>query len=131
VLFANASAGTASYNNLVEGNYIAGNGLPGVTMHAHIIKKGQFEDLSGNAVIGNAIAKNNLNGDTLDAPASPKDLKTTGVLVYSGGTRVSVTIARNHISDNAIGIWLSKAVTASGLRTNTFTNVTTPVSANH
>ena len=131
VLFANAMAGTASYNNLVEGNYIAGNGLSGVTLHAHLIKPGQFEDLNGNVIIGNAIAKNNLDGDTLDSPASPTDPKPTGVLVYSGGTPVSITIARNHISDNAIGIWLSKAVTASGLRTNKFINVTTPVSPNN
>ena len=32
VLFANAGPGTASYDNLVQGNYIAGNGLSGVTM---------------------------------------------------------------------------------------------------
>jgi hypothetical protein len=51
-----------------------------MTMHAHTIKPGQFEDLCGN---------------------------------------------------NAIGIWLSKPVTAFGLPTNTFTNVTTPISANH
>jgi Periplasmic copper-binding protein (NosD) len=131
VLFANATAGTASYDNLVEGNYIAGNGLSGVTMHAHVIKKGQFEYLSGNTVIANVIGKNNLDGDTLDYPASPKDLATTGVLVYSGGTKVTVTIARNHISDNKIGVWLSKVVTAAGLGTNSFTNVTTPVSAGH
>ena len=131
VLFANAAAGTASYDNLVQGNYIAGNGLSGVTMHAHTIKPGQFEDLSGNKVIGNTIGKNNLDGDTLDAPASPTDKKTTAVLVFSGGTRVSVTIAFNHISDNHFGIWLSKAVTASGLGTNAFTNVTTPISAGH
>jgi len=37
----------------------------------------------------------------------------------------------NHISNNAIGIWLSKAVTAAGLKTNAFTNVTTPISAGH
>ena len=30
VLFANASGGTASYDNLVQGNYIAGNQLAGV-----------------------------------------------------------------------------------------------------
>jgi Protein of unknown function (DUF1565) len=135
VLFANATAGTASYDNLVQGNYIAGNGLSGVTMHAHTIKPGQFELLSGNNVIGNTIGKNNIDGDTLDcAPGStckPQDLKTTGVLVFSGGTPVTVTIAYNHIFNNAIGIWLSKAVTAAGLKpqTNTFTNVTTPVSA--
>ena len=136
VLFANATAGTASYDNLVQGNYIAGNGLSGVTMHAHTIKPGQFEDLSGNKVIGNTIGKNNLDGDTLDCPpgsatCSPQDLVTTGILVFSGGTPVTTTIAFNHISRNAIGIWLSKAVTAAGLKTNTFKNVTTPISAGH
>ena len=89
VLFANAGPGTASYDNLVEGNYIAGNGLSGVTMHAHTIGKGQFEDLSGNVIVGNIIGKNNLDGDTLDSPARPEDQETTGVLVFSGGTRVT------------------------------------------
>jgi nitrous oxidase accessory protein NosD len=131
VLFANATAGTASYDNLVTGNYIAGNGLSGVTFHAHIVAPGAFEDLSGNKVIGNVIGTNNVDGDTLDSPASPEDLVTTGILVYSGGTPVTVKIAFNFIYDNAIGIWLSKAVTASGLRSNTFNNVTTPVSANN
>ncbi len=129
VLFANASAGTASYNNLVEGNYIAGNGLSGVTMHAHTVGPGQFEDLSGNKIVGNVIGKNNIDGDTLDSPASPEDLQTTGVLVFSGGTPVSVTIARNRIFRNAIGIWLSKPVTAHGLRSNTFRHVKTHISA--
>jgi hypothetical protein len=131
VLFANAGPGTASYDNLVEGNYIAGNGLAGVTMHAHTLMKGQFEDLNGNVIVGNAIGKNNLDGDTLDGPPGPADKLTTGVLVFSGGTRVSVKIARNHIFDNSVGIWLSKPVTAAGLRTNRFTNVTTPVSSNN
>ncbi len=131
VLFANAMAGTASYGNLVENNYIAGNGLSGVTMHAHTIKPGQFEYLSGNNVINNYIGKNNLDGDTLDFPASPKDTKTTGVLVFSGGTRVTLTITRNQIANNAVGIWLSKAVRAAGLRNNGFANVTTPISAGH
>jgi hypothetical protein len=128
VLFANAGPGTASYDNLVQGNYIAGNGQSGVTMHAHKIGPGQFEDLSGNVIVGNAIGKNNLDGDKLDGPPGPSDLVPTGVLVYSGGTRVFVTIAHNHIFNNSIGIWLSKVVVASGLKTNVFTNVTTPVS---
>jgi Protein of unknown function (DUF1565) len=136
VLFANASAGTASYNNLVTGNYIAGNGLSGVTMHAHTIAAGKFEDLSGNNVIGNVIGKNNVDGDTLDCPPNtptckPQDPATTGVLVYSAGAPVTLTIAFNHISNNKIGIWLSKAVTAFGLGTNTFTNVIIPISAGH
>lgn len=132
VLFANAGPGTASYDNLVTGNYIAGNELAGVTMHAHTLGKGQHEFLSGNVVSSNAIGRNNLGGDPLDSPA-PKtgDPRTTGVLVFSGGTHVSVTIARNHIADNHFGVWLSKPVTASGLGSNHFSNVTIHVSAGH
>jgi nitrous oxidase accessory protein NosD len=131
VLFANASAGTASYDNLVIGNFIAGNGLSGVTMHAHTLMPGQFELLSGNKIIGNRIGTNNIDGDTLDAPASPTDLKTTGVLVFSGGAPVTVVIAHNHIFNNHFGIWLSKPVTAFGLGSNTFHNVFKPISAGH
>jgi nitrous oxidase accessory protein NosD len=131
VLFANAGPGTASYDNLVQDNYIEGNGLSGVTMHAHTIGPGQFEDLNGNVIVGNAIGKNNLDGDTLDGPPGPEDLETTGVLVFSDGIPVTVKIARNLIFNNSIGIWLSAPVTASGLKTNTFLNVTTPISANN
>jgi len=131
VLFANASAGTASYDNLVEDNYIAGNGLSGVTMHAHTVGPGEFEDLSGNVIVHNVFGKNNLLGDPLDGPPGPSDMQTTAVLVYSGGTKVTVKIARNYIFNNSIGIWLSSPVKASGLRTNTFRNVATPISANH
>jgi nitrous oxidase accessory protein NosD len=129
VLFANAGPGTASYDNLVEGNYIAGNELSGVTLHAHTLGPGQFEDLSGNSIIRNVIGTNNTGGDPLDSPASPEDLATTGVLVFSGGTPVAITIAHNIIFDNAIGIWLSKVVTATGLRTNLFFNVRKHISA--
>jgi hypothetical protein len=131
VLFANAGPGTASYNNLVAGNFIAGNELPGVTMHAHTLMPGQFEDLSGNKIIGNKIGTNNTGGDPLDFPASPKDLKTTAVLVFSGGIPVSTVIAHNLIFNNKIGIWLSKPVKAFALGTNSFHHVTTPISAGH
>jgi len=131
VLFANAGPGTASYNNLVAGNYIAGNELAGVTMHAHTVKPGQHEYLSGNKIIGNKIGPNNLGGDPLDFPASPKDTRTTGVLVFSGGTPVSTVIAHNRIFGNHFGIWLSKPVKAFGLGTNYFHRVRIPVSAGH
>ena len=131
VLFANAGPGTGSYGNLVAHNYIAGNELSGVTMHAHTLGPGQFEDLNGNKIIDNVIGTNNLGGDPLDSPASPKDLLTTGVLVFSGGTPVSVTIAHNRISHNHFGIWLSTPVTAHGLGTNSFHQVQVPVSAHN
>jgi hypothetical protein len=129
VLFANAGPGTASYDNLVEGNYIAGNGLAGVTMHAH--GPATNEDLNGNVIVHNSIGKNNLDGDTLDGPPGPADLKTTGVLVFSGGTPVTVTIAHNHIFDNHYGIWLSLPVKAFGLRTNSFRHVIIRIFVQH
>ncbi|HZZ50082.1 MAG TPA: hypothetical protein VFE65_24595 [Pseudonocardia sp.] len=61
----------------------------------------------------------------------PSDTKTTAVLVFSGGTPVHVRVASNRIFNHAIGIWLSKAVMATGLATNRFANVTVRVSANH
>ena len=94
-------------------------------------RAGRYNPVRGQRVIGNVIGTNNLGGDPLDFPATPKELVTTGILVFSGGTPVTVRIAFNHIFNNAIGIWLSKAVTASGLGTNTFSNVTTPISAGH
>ncbi len=131
VLFANGAPGSASYGNLVTGNYIAGNELSGVTLHAHALPPGAHEFLSGNVVAGNAIGRNNTGGDQPDAPAPPKDSQTTGVLVFSAGTHVSVTIGHNHIFDNHFGIWLSKPVTASGLGSNSFSHVTVPVSSGH
>jgi nitrous oxidase accessory protein NosD len=131
VLFANGAPGSASYDNLVTGNYIAGNELSGVTLHAHALPKGAHEFLSGNVITGNAIGRNNTGGDQPDAPAPPKDASTTGVLVFSAGTHVSVKIAHNHIFDNHFGIWLSTPVTASGLGSNSFSHVKVPVSAGH
>ncbi len=126
VLFANATAGTASYDNLVEHNYIAGNELAGVTMHAHTLMPGQFEDLSGNRILQNTIGENNTGGDPLDG--TTKDPFTTGILVFSGTVPVNVTIARNRIRNNHYGIWLGVGghVKAT-LHNNVFQHVTTPV----
>jgi nitrous oxidase accessory protein NosD len=131
VLFANAAAGTASYDNLVQGNFIVGNELSGVTMHAHTIAPGAFEDLSGNRVIGNTIGKNNVGsahvpGDPLDGTVTDPD--TTGVLVFSASVPVTVTIAHNKIADNHFGIWLGVGghVTATA-KNNRFRHVDVPV----
>lgn len=133
VLFANAGPGTASYDNVVLGNYLAGNQLAGVTMHAHTLEPGQFEDLSGNRIVGNVIGTNNVGsteagpGDPLDGPPA-QDFETTGVLVFSGTVPVTVTIDRNVISDNHFGIWLGvdNNVQAS-IQGNVLPNTTVPV----
>jgi hypothetical protein len=102
--------GTASYDNLVVDDYLAGNQLSGVTMHAHNLSPGTFEDLSGNRIIDNVIGQNNvgspaLPGDPLDGPPA-QDFQTTGILVFSGTVPVDVTIADNRIFDNHFGVWL-------------------------
>ena len=126
VLFANATAGTGSYNNLVEDNYIAGNDLSGVTMHAHTVGPGQFEDLNGNKIIRNVIGQNNLGGDPLDG--SQSDPSTTGVLVFSGTVPVSVIIARNVVFNNTYGIWTGVGGNVSAIVAgNRFFGVGTPV----
>ena len=93
VLFANATAGTASYDNVVAHNFLAGNELSGVTMHAHTLAPGQYEDLSGNNVYGNVIGTNNLGstvagpGDILDGPpaAGPRHHRGARVLGQRAG----------------------------------------------
>ena len=126
MLFANAAPGTASYDNLVEFNYIAGNKLSGVTMHAHTLGPGQFDDLSGNWIRGNKIGRNNTGGDPLDGTTS--DPCTTGILVFSGTVPVNVWISGNRIANNHYGIWLGIGgnVTAD-IYGNRFRNVMTHV----
>lgn len=124
VLFANSTVGTASYNNLVEFNYIAGNGQSGVTMHAHA--PSGAEDLSGNTITHNTFGTNNLDGDTLTASVS--DTQTTGILVFSAGVPVTVKITHNRIRKDTYGIWLGVGghVTAS-ISKNVFQKVGTDV----
>jgi nitrous oxidase accessory protein NosD len=126
VLFANATAGSASYDNVVSHNYIAGNELSGVTMHAHTLAPGEFEDLSGNRIVHNTIGTNNTGGDQLDGTTS--DPHTTGVLVFSGTVPVAVTIAHNRIRNDYYGIWLGVGGHVSAtLHDNVFQHVTTDV----
>jgi nitrous oxidase accessory protein NosD len=132
VLFANAAAGTAAYDNVVSHNYIEGNEMAGVTLHAHVLPAGKHEDLSGNRIVGNTIARNNLGGDpdafecAFQCRAHPLR-QTTGVLVF-GAVPLDVRIAHNRIRQNEFGIWLGtgKNVTAS-LQHNVFQNVETSV----
>jgi nitrous oxidase accessory protein NosD len=113
--------GSGAYDNLVQGNYMAGNGLAGFTIHAH---HPGGEDVSGNQIIGNTFGTNNLMGDPFDGGVS--NFETTAIAVYSVPA-VQMTIANNKIENNAIGIWLTDTVTALGLPSNTYQNVTTPI----
>jgi hypothetical protein len=132
VLFANATAGTASYDNLVTYNFIAGNEMAGVTLHAHAVDAGQYEDLSGNRIVHNTIGPNNLGGDpdafncAFSCRSHPLR-QTTGVLVL-GAVPVDVTITRNRIRHNEFGIWLGTGTNVTAhMRHNVFRHVGTRV----
>jgi hypothetical protein len=115
--------GTGVWDNLIEDNFAAGNGLAGFTIHAHLPGG---EDVNGNRVVDNVFGRNNTGGDGYDGPPGPTDFKTTGIAVYSAPA-VHMTIRDNRIFNNKIGIWLSNTVTAHGLRDNDFHNVATHV----
>ena len=128
VLFANATAGTAAYDNLVERNFIAGNEMAGVTLHAHSIPAGKYEDLSGNRIVHNTIGTNNLGGDP-DAfscafSCGNHPLRQTAGVIVVGEVPLDVTIAQNRIRFNEFGIWLGRGanVTAT-LKHNMFHRV--------
>jgi nitrous oxidase accessory protein NosD len=113
--------GSAAYDNVISGNYMAGNGLAGFTIHAH---HPGGEDVNGNQVVGNVFDTNNVGGDAFDGGVS--DFLTTAIAVYSVPP-VQMTIAANAIRNNAIGVWLTSTVNAVGLNANVYRNVGTPV----
>jgi len=120
--------GTAVYNNTIQQNEAHGNGLGGVAFHAHL-PGGQY--MSGNRVIQNSIGRNNVKGDSVDTdvPGSnpPGTVSaTTGILIYSAATPVTITIRRNIIANNTNGIWATTPVTVKGVARNAFLNVANP-----
>ncbi len=117
------TAGAASYNNTITDNFVTGSGQSGFTIHAHF-PGGEY--VSGNQVIDNVFATNNTGGDGLDGPGTDPDFQTTAILVYSAEP-ATITIAHNHIHGNAIGVWLSANIQASGLASNSISGATTPV----
>jgi parallel beta-helix repeat protein len=90
--------GGQNYGNVVIGNVMEGNGLPGVTMHSH----SPFQNLNNNLIVGNRISN---NGPDADVPTSGP----TGIVVFSdiagGAPPITGTlISQNIISDEAVGI---------------------------
>ncbi len=114
---------TASYDNLVAGNFIEGNGLSGISVHSHQANA----YVNGNVFVHNTIGENNVDlADGTDT--TPISDETTGILIWSDATPYSFVVAHNKIFDNTYGVWLTPStVTVSGLNTNHFIRVTTPV----
>jgi Right handed beta helix region len=114
---------SASYDNVVSRNFVQGNGLAGISVHSHAPNA----YVNGNAFTSNVIGTNNV---TLEdgADVSPKDTQTTGILIWSAASTYHFTVAHNTIFNNAVGVWFTPAtIQVSGLRTNRFIHVATPV----
>ena len=91
--------GSTNIANVVIGNELHDNGLPGVTMHNHAAVPGappvHFND---NVIVGNHIYGN--AADTADAMTSG----TTGINVYSVAVTRGTIVAQNDIRDESIDV---------------------------
>jgi hypothetical protein len=105
--------GAGSYNNVFAGNTANGNGNSGFVLHSHA----PLQDVNGIVVTGNRFGKNNLVGDP-DTGVKP----TTGVMLLSVATPVSITVDGNKISNNVNGIAFNSKIKVIGH--NRFANVT-------
>lgn len=94
-----AGPGNQTYSNVIVGNTLTGNGLPGVTMHNHAAPPmAPAANLNDNMIVGNVISGN--AQDTEDA-ATPGP---TGINLYSVTPVTGTIIAQNKISNEQIAV---------------------------
>jgi hypothetical protein len=86
--------GAKNFSNLVIGNRLIGNGLPGVAMHSHT----PGQNLRDNQIIGNLISGN--GADTEDA-ATPGP---TGINVFGVSAATGTIISQNTIQHEAVDV---------------------------
>jgi parallel beta-helix repeat protein len=114
--------GAAAWGNVADGNTAMHNGLPGVAIHSHT----PCQNANDNVVINNRLAGNGPDGDA-------QTVYPTGVSVFSdisaGADPIqNTTISNNTIKHEYYGIYTVNALNLIGLDSNTFINVTVPIS---
>ena len=122
VIMAGGPPGTAAYGNVVTGNTANDNGLAGISVHSHA----PLQDMNANVIMNNSVSHDALSGGVSGGPGDSDAgvTKTTGILVLGAAAPVSGTVVTgNHISNVAIGVWLS-AATPSTIVTGNTTSVT-------
>jgi hypothetical protein len=102
-LFSDGEGPGRTSDNVIIGNQLTGNGIPGVALHTHVGPAfgAPADNMSGNMIIGNFIAGN--GADTSDT-ATPG---TTGININSGGGGSPVygtIITQNIIRDEQVDI---------------------------
>ena len=92
--------GTSNTANVVTGNSLYDNGLPGVTMHNHASAPAPAPgiNLNDNVIVGNHIHGN--AADTADAHTPG----TTGINIYSTAPVTGIVISNNDFTDEAVNI---------------------------
>lgn len=90
--------GNKVYANVVIGNRLIGNGLPGVAMHNHFSLPDLPADLDDNMILGNYIAGN--HADSADTATSGP----TGINVFGFGPINGTVISGNVIHDEDIDV---------------------------
>ena len=80
--------------NVIKGNRITGNGLPGVAMHGH----SGLENLNNNRIIGNYIAGNGADTEDAETPGP------AGINIASAGAISGTEILNNVIKNEAVDI---------------------------
>jgi hypothetical protein len=95
--------GAKTYSNVVIGNSVTGNGLPGVAMHSHT----PGQNLNDNSIIGNYIAGNHADTDDAFTPGP------TGINVFGVSSVTGTVIAQNTIKNESIDVVANTPATVS------------------
>jgi len=89
-----SNPGAATYANVVIGNTLTGNDLPGVAMHGHT----PGQNLNNNVIAGNIISGNGADTDDAATPG------TTGIIISGISPITGTIITQNTISQEAIAV---------------------------
>ena len=93
--------GASNHGNVVIGNKLFNNGLPGVALHSHT----PGQNLNNNSIIANEISGNHADTDDAATPGP------TGINIFGVSPILGTTISQNVIKDEAVDIAINTPAT--------------------
>jgi len=98
--------GTKNWGNVVVGNTMSFNGLPGFTMHNHAWSAlAPAVNMNDNVIVGNTITRNAADTDDAATPG------TTGINIFSVAPVTGTIISQNHIEQEAVNVAIHGPIT--------------------